>query len=867
MNPLKLTMSAFGCYADVHTIDFAKLWGSGIYLITGETGAGKTTIFDAISFALFGKASGSSRDDYTMLRSDFADEKAKSFVELDFASGDKRYKVVRSIKKTGQDVNLTLSDGTVVSGDRNVRQKITEIVGLDRDQFAQIVMIAQNEFLLFLQSRTDERVKILRNIFGTETLKRFQEKLKELAKREDEKRNLLVHDFGRYGVDIYKREEQFAEWEIQIKNDGAELLDIEKALSEYDKAKQALAADIAVAEELAGKFADLAAFCVSLEKHSAGAGEMASVRVRASLGETALRRVKPLADEAARAAENHAASQSGLEIAKKQEASALAALEQARKTISELPPLDKANAEYATLLKEWEEAVKKLNRLKSLQAEYEGIAVKKDALAANREKYEEYSNSFKAINEKYKSLEESFLRNQAGILASGLADGEACPVCGSSDHPAPAVLSGDSISETDLRKAKRASDEAQEKRDSKSAECGKLTAETDTLVKRFSNDFSEFNPAAGAWESSGPELAEMLKRTLSETEGLALRKETGEKALNELASKWESTTIQRSDSEAAYKSAQTLVVERSENETKLFGLFNEAQAGYIEALKVQGFADTAGYAAALVSEVELKAMVEKVAEYEKNGERLTGEIARLERETAGKEAPDTGNLKAEAEKVKAESTMLGGKRDEVKSRLDKNRNALKELRCAATELEKVEKSYAAVKQLADAANGKLDFETYAQMAYFEHVLHSANIRLKLMSQNRFVLLRKEESSDKRTRTGLDLEVLDSYTGKKRPANSLSGGESFMAALSLALGLSDAVQQSAGGIHLDAMFIDEGFGSLDAEALDLAIRTLSEIAGSSRTIGIISHVSELRGCIDKQIRVEKTMNGSKITGFY
>jgi len=178
MKPLKLIISAFGSYADEQIINFSELGNNGLYLITGDTGAGKTTIFDAISFALFGRASGDSRSDYQMLRSDFADDKAKTFVELSFSSGDNLYNIKRSIKKSGQDVVLGLSDGTSMSGDRNIKPKIIEVVGLDREQFAQIVMIAQNDFLRFLQSSTDERLKILRRIFGTESLKYFQERLK-----------------------------------------------------------------------------------------------------------------------------------------------------------------------------------------------------------------------------------------------------------------------------------------------------------------------------------------------------------------------------------------------------------------------------------------------------------------------------------------------------------------------------------------------------------------------------------------------------------------------------------------------------------------------------------------------------------------
>jgi exonuclease SbcC len=188
---------------------------------------------------------------------------------------------------------------------------------------------------------------------------------------------------------------------------------------------------------------------------------------------------------------------------------------------------------------------------------------------------------------------------------------------------------------------------------------------------------------------------------------------------------------------------------------------------------------------------------------------------------------------------------------------------LRELRESADKLAAAERELEAIKGLNDAANGHLNFETYAQTAYFERVLRAANQRLKVMSENRYVLRRKEDAADGRARTGLELEVADSYTGKNRGANSLSGGESFMASLSLALGLSDVVQQNAGGIRLDAMFIDEGFGSLDSDVLELAVRTLSDMAGGKRTIGIISHVAELRERIDRQIRVEKTTSGSKI----
>ena len=1003
MKPLKLTMSAFGSFADTQTLDFAALGANGLYLITGETGAGKTTIFDAISFALFGKASGEGRGDYTMLRSDFAAEKTRTFVELDFVSGDNKYNIRRSIKKTGQEVMLILPDGTSMCGDRNIKAKISEIVGLDRDQFAQIVMIAQNDFLRFLQSGTDERLKILRRIFGTEALKQFQERLKALVKRENDKRALILHDFERYAVDIYKREEQFMAWETQIKAAKEELSAADRKLGLYDEQKQNLAAGLAIAEELGKKFADMAKRRLDLKAHKAQAEAIAEIKTRARRGEISLRKVKPPADEAQRAAADHAAAFAALESAKQQESAAGLELAQAIKAAGALPPLAKAQEAFAALQKEWEAATEKLKRLTALQAGHDEIVGKQARLGKAREElsaaqtrlselppiagrreelekiaadlqntedklqklsalqnelyiitvkqadlkkrqteFDTLNSDFTEAAEKYRVVEEAFLRGQAGIIAGGLISGLPCPVCGSSVHPAPAILSAE-ISEAKLKKAKDIKDKAQQKREDIAAACGarqaeintltrrftddiaafipnaalesaaillpetlqaaqsaltelaakksagekslaelkintektankrdeltplaaSLQSEIDTLTRRFISDFAEFAPKAN-WEGAKTELGGLLRQTQNAAHTLTARKEAEKKMLDELAANWDFAAKRTANAESAEKSAQTLAAERAANEQKLMQLRDVAHAAYDAALRENGFAAEAEYKAALIGENELIKLNRLVADYEKTGEQLDRDLSRLASETAGKEQPDLAKLRSEARAIHAASQALSERRDEINSRLNKTESALKELRRAAAGFEKVEKAYAAVKQLADAANGKLDFETYAQMAYFEHVIRAANLRLKLMSQNRYTLLRKTGSDDGRKRSGLELEVLDAYTGKARSANSLSGGESFMASLSLALGLSDIVQQNAGGVRLDAMFIDEGFGSLDADVLELAVRTLNEMAGAKRIIGIISHISELRERIDKQVHVEKTAAGSKIS---
>ena len=1003
MKPLRLTMGAFGSYADVQEIDFTELGGAGLYLITGETGSGKTTIFDAISFALFGKASGAARDDYTMLRSDFAPEKANTFVALDFISGENKYSIKRAIKKTGQDVVLILPDGTSISGDRNIKPKIADIIGLDRDQFAQIVMIAQNDFLRFLQSGTDERLKILRRIFGTEAFRQFQERLKFLVKSESDKRVLILHDFERHEVDVYKRNEVFAEWESFIKSDKAELLLTDEKLGESDKKKQALAAALAVAEELFKKFTDLTKFQIEYDAFKARADEIQKIKKDAKRGEISLRRVKPLDDEAKKAASNHLGAKDDLINAQEKKTIADIELEDAAKVMESLPPLALAQDAFTVLSKEWETAEQKLMNLMDLRKNRNEIVEKQvvlnakteelfsvqetlnslppvsdcqieleklsAALKLNEDMYSKLSASqndfdviinkqaeltkeqseFEILNaqyaeaeEKYSLLEEAFLRSQAGIIASGLIDGEACPVCGSTEHPAPAKLSDDDVSETTLKKAKEAKDKSQAKREMKASACVILRAETEALEKRLFADLSSLIPGitietAGAllmknisgmqaaigelknkkslaeesladlrdklekftakrdelvpvtaslkseietlskrfitdfsthipnveWESSELELSQLLTRTQKTVEELSAKKEKDKRSLDALAANWDQTIKRKTETESAAQSAATLVAERAVNEQKLLLLRDKALSLYETALRENGFRDEIEYKAALLTENELTALNNQISDYEKRGEQLTRDITRLENETEGKEQPDITQLQSESEIVNSEYKLLNDQRDEIKRRLDKTVSALKELRRAAADFEKREKTFAAVKQLADAANGKLDFETYAQMAYFERVLRAANLRLKVMSQNRYTLLRKTESDDGRRRSGLEIEVLDSYTGKARSSNSLSGGESFMASLSLALGLSDVVGQNAGGIRLDAMFIDEGFGSLDAETLELSIRTLSEMAGANRIIGIISHVTELRERIDKQIQVEKTPAGSRI----
>jgi DNA repair protein SbcC/Rad50 len=872
MKPIKLTMSAFGSYAGVETLDFAKLGESGLYLITGETGSGKTTIFDALSFALFGEASGSGRDKYPMLCSDFADEGAKTFVELDFASGNNKYRVRREIKRTGgQDVHITLSDGTSLSGARDTKDKIAEIVGLDRDQFAQIVMIAQNDFLRFLQSGTDKRVEILRRIFNTATLKNFQESLKSHAKKLDGELLTVRRDFERYEIDPYKRDEKFVEWDAQIKADDHAIAEYDKQIKEYEVKKTSVDQMIAVAEALAKRFAELDKTRAAFASHQAKSEEMGRLSEKRTRGETALRQVKPAADKAAETNKRHIAAQASLAEAKKSAETARKESEDAKKELAELQPIEKVQSGVDKIRREWETESDKFKKLEALRREYAEIDKKRQNLKTLHSEFERLNADFNRLDNEYKLLNESFLRGQAGIIAAKLVDGTPCPVCGSAEHPAPAKLTDGGVTEAGLKSAKAAVDRAQNGRGQKSDECARLKSEIDTRENRFIDDFSAIVPIVNK-NTAGGLLTDAFTSAHRRVKELTDNKQKAEKNLAELAAQRDKAAKRNGDAEKSHTSALTLVKEREKREIEHKDANDRARTDYVNSLNINGFADETEYAAVLVTEETLSNMIKRLADYEKDGERLRRDINRLEEETAGKERPDMEKLNTEKGAIINAVNGLNKGREEVRSRNQQTKRMLEELRRSAETFVELDKKHAAAKHLSDTANGQLsdaaagriDFETYAQAAYFDRVLGAANQRLGLMSQGRYKLLRKTESGDKRSKTGLDLEVSDAYTGKRRDAKSLSGGESFMASLSLALGLSDIVQQTAGGVRLDAMFIDEGFGTLDAEVLELAVKTLSNMAESGRIIGIISHVAELRERIEKQVRVEKTVRGSRIS---
>lgn len=1035
MKPVTLTISNFGPYSRVTEIPFRRL-GDGLFLISGDTGAGKTFIFDAISFALFGEASGKDRPGIS-LRSDFAGSGDKTFVRLEFDYGGKRYTVERSpeyfrpkrnggVVKVPATAELVTSE-TVTSGAAAVTAKIEELLGIGREQFSQIVMIAQNDFMQFLRSGTKERGPILRRIFGTSRCKTFQDALKEMS---EEGRKRLADAIGgfRHTAGSLKLEPNQSEEAAAIKvwletadyHNGQELLTLVENLlalerREAEAAKAESEAEQRRLTELVGRIAlandvnnRIDALNVKTLEHAGYMARLACVnsnRRRLALWTLALRTVKPLRDaldnanrefteletkledaEKAliRSADETADAETSLTTEKEKDsqrqalASAIQNLQnqlplfrQAAELADDLAGLEKeagqnavaygkavserdaAAAELTVLIDSLmaakdanTEAVRlntaldanklRVQRLKELDAELLKLARYTTGLEELRVLFSKAQADYDEAASKHARLEAAFFGGQAGILGARLVDGLPCPVCGSVSHPNPAVPAHNAPVEEDVRSAKVQVEATRNEMEVLAGRCAAGAETIRTLREQCAKDagFAELSgditqlhdaispklqetaqeikrleaalvPALNAVRlaESGPARQSALKaaaqdaesrmvtllqagniinenrnRKAGELESLKNRLEyPNEAAAAETLVKLQETldcsqaalaaAIKRRDeTAAAYKAAAAVLAERRAQRDAQSIKLAAAKQGFYDGLAQAGFEDAAAYDAAIISEAEATALDDEIKAFDEGFAAVKRDMEWLRGQVGTSERQSIETLAAQETALRQSLDRLSGRQAVIMAALIHNQETGRLLVKTLTEAQEAEILYLRQKALSDTANGeipgqqRLSFETYVQAACFNRVLDAANSRLRLLTQDRFELIHQTQSGDKRSLWGLDIAVMDHHTGKTKDVRTLSGGESFKASLALALGLSDIVRRTSGGIRLDAMFIDEGFGSLDASSLDAAIQTLESLSGG-RVVGIISHVAELRSRIDRQIRVVGGRAGS------
>ena len=1008
MRPVKLTMSAFGPYAGKTELALDRLGEQGLYLITGDTGAGKTTIFDAITYALFGGPSGTSRS-ATLFRSKYAAPETPTFVELEFVCRGETYTVRRNpeferdkLRGTGKvtqkaDAELHLPNGDVKSNPKVVTAAVEEIIGINREQFVQVAMLAQGEFLKLLLARSDERRIIFRKVFNTKCYGLLEQKLREEANALESKRRQLEISIRQYeqGIDCPEGTPH-TEAAQHAKNgempNPADVIDLLSELVAYDSERQTalesekaeldsraseLTAQKTKADDQRQKRQQLSGLKTEMEElgkaFTAASEALTEIRnndqteaqrgsiarlserlpdyqaleeMQAKLKDAEVRlevqnqTVESLNQKSVRLGKERESSEARLaELNQKEEAN--------RKEQETLRNVQAEQAQAAAALEKLNHRGGQLqtleNDLKMLQS-----LEKKHRKAA--ETYQRAADRAASAETAYQQMKRAFLDEQAGILAAGLVPGQPCPVCGSTAHPHPAVPSPGAPDKAALDAAedtvKNAIQERDRLNDTAKELHGKLKAQrehvtvqaaellpeqvisedlTGTLSKALSqalgSNQAEVGQAKAQLEDAQARTkrAEQLEKKISEqapqekqqqealhqkeTEISSLRaskdslvgvleQQKAQLPYSSLKEAKEQADILRQKEEAVKSAVEKAERDKerisqqekqcsealSEEKTKLAAL-EASRASAVEQVQRQ----KAGlpFESLAEAENEIAQLKRKVAAYqeqltqaqEKQDKLLQKQqeaqtkAGTLAEQLEGAELLEPEAIQKQLDEVKEKQAEADRKDKALHISLSTNEKILSQLREQNVSLERVETHLSWLRPLADTAGGtvagpeKIRLEAYAQTAFFDRILARANIRFMVMSGGQYELCRRTEYDDNRKQVGLDLDVIDHYNGTQRNVNTLSGGESFKASLALALGMTDDIQSSAGGVQLDTMFVDEGFGSLDEESIQQALRVLNELSEGRRLVGIISHVAELKERIDRQIVVKKERSGA------
>ena len=926
MRPIKLVLSAFGPYASKIELDLSKLGENGVYLITGDTGAGKTTIFDAITFALFGKPSGDIRDVKT-LRSEYAKEEIETYVELDFVYHDEEYHIYRRpeytythVQKNGEvkqrskatDAYLILPNGERIVKPTEVTKQVEQLLGMKRDQFRQIAMIAQGSFLEILNADTKERGKLFEKVFMTSKYSVLMDRLNQMAKESylalnDAKLRLqqIISDvrvpeilqeqyaqtLETFAMDDIQPVYDLLDKIITRSKESTEKLQRQKAQvqnqlqksrkEETEKTKQLqdllslekLLKEKPAKEEKANLYAE----------RVKNDGEKYHIQIDALKKEQAqIEHELPEYESLTKLSTKLAEIKKQISIISKD----LETKINFKKQLDEDIALKQKEAHTLTdselslnkvILKE-EEIEKKISAFhhaSMIQSNYQNAV---NTLKEKTQLLEASANRKVILQKQYDDAQISYFANQAGLLASRLMKGEPCPVCGSLEHPRPASHSDKLVTEEEINQYKKKVDQAEKEYQMTSKACddaslkmNALQNELELVLKSVTEETVSFEDVQVFIDEHTVQLKKEQKEILTRIKQLQQQSkhyQELQKQIPQLQQKFTAIAEEVNQNEIA--------------QAKLSVEYEQLQK------QMQEITTKLKYSSETEAKNRISMITKQILEYQQ-------QINRLENES--KLAMD------ELVYVSAQIDMLKGK---VSASIDEIPNQQKQLKILQTEIENLQvqqeeilkcihntemyesdaqdtkkkivsesdayqiklSRYSSLKELADVAMGngrsskeKITLQEYVQIAYLDRMIHKANERYLSMSNQQYQLVRSAGTKDKRSHEALDLDVIDFSNGSIRPVSSLSGGESFIASLALALGMSDEIQSQAGGIQIDTMFIDEGFGTLDQDSLNNAIQTLTNLSGENRLVGIISHVKELKERIHKGIIVTKDLHGS------
>lgn len=1026
MRPLQVTIAAWGSYKDKVTVDFTRFEQGSLFLITGPTGAGKTTIFDAISFALFGDVSGKTREKGS-LRSDFASSTEDTYVELRFEHKGHNYRVFRApkyerAKKRGEGTTtspevaeLYIEDQPPIVVINEVNRKVEEILGLTYNQFKQISMIAQGEFLELLVASSKDRVEILRNIFKTNQYEKLQKALTEkslqLAKELTEQGNRLEEIVNSailqsedeeilqppYNYDaILQRlkesiteakksekdiNERIHECEIIEKRAVEQITKGEKILEDqrrlkvleeeithllnrkeeyqakkeqvkralqaknvdvYDKMYQTSVVQYQTAkekwEQIRRELDLLTPAFEEEKKQYEQLGEMEKTLLEQQMTQQKINSYLPIVEEIKSVSKQLKTATLGLDKIKGEQ-EALILVQKTNEERLQVSKQEWEKYENIEILIEQnkssqERLLVQIANITELNQRYEALSqvleLKKQAIPGLNEAEQRYLTQ----KEQYDKKEVLYRRALIGIVARDLEDGKPCPVCGSTTHPVKATVEKEAPREQDLEEDKRQVEKLSreyqevyskiaamnEKIELLQVEFDKKCKENSIKVEDLSNRLTQLQQDKVEIQNKAQEYAKNLKRkqdltlqiqqleeqkkeaenqsvqlsnrynlTLQEMQQyakqleekratlpmeyqevekitLAIQKITNEIA--QLKSRIEKIRTSYDEMKTRLERLGALRIEREDEMRNVHTRSKSEKEELANALAKYGFTSRDEYVQASMTEQDKELLEQEIQNYQETTKEKVAQRQTLQ-ETIGTEPViDVEKVRAEQEEIVLRKKQLLEEKQNNRTKQTVNEKAYLSMKEKLVKKEKLEQEYGVMKQLDNVTKGnnadRLVFEQYVLASYFEDILNAANLRLLTMTNSRYELMRSTQVNDARRKDSLDIEVLDHYTGKKRSVKSLSGGESFKAALSLALGMSDIIQNYAGGIEIDTLFIDEGFGSLDSESLEQALDTLSALTERNRLIGIISHVNELKERINNQIVVTRGQQGSTLS---
>ncbi|TFB22902.1 SMC family ATPase [Filobacillus milosensis] len=1027
MKPIKLTMTAFGPYKDQEIVNFSELEENRLFVISGKTGAGKTTIFDGICFALYGSASGEDRQDYKMLRSDFANDEVHTSVELVFELHGKTYRILRQLGHVKQGNKTATGEkyeffqleetGEVPCVDRQmvseINQRVEELVGLTKDQFSQIVMLPQGEFRKLLTSKTENKEEILRRIFQTYPYQEITDRLKEKKKEAEDEferiKQMRDHYVSEIRSKLPEREEsqlfqvlqqdhfnmnqlviglegeaKFYKEQVEVKQKekGQASEHVQKMQDQYQKAKalnekfEELAQYEKKRSELQTKEPSIKEQQVLLEKserasqievHESHVKELRQDEAQKRLAKADAEQALKTANETLEQAESHFKTEEERKSEREAISKQVENLKDLRPKVEELNSKKKFVDEAAAAMKQNATQYKSIEtHLTETQQEKEKLekqinegteAVdqlpkKQEELQLLREKcreiqsyikltgeHGELSQQLRANEQAYKEAkqffeqkEQAWVHGQAGILAEHLNDGEPCPVCGSVDHSNKAEIAIETPSKEELDHAKAIYDK---KYQAYTEVVAKYKAKNDQLeekkevIKEYDISFENINQTFDwlvekgktlkkeveqlnhtsenlkAYRQRSEQLNDEIKKVETNKENLRKQYEEQkleyEKAkvtydglldsvpenvreLSVLEAKIKETEAKKLELEQAWEKAQQQLntareqVAKATTHNQNGGLslqeakakLEKAEQVFQQALTDGAFSNEEEYRNAKRTEEERKALKDAIESFNQQLATVNARLGELREQLTDQEKVELGAYELKLKEAQDQyESVLQAYNATVQSQKDVADLKVRIVE-ASEQVDAQEKSLNRIADLYDVVRGqndrKISFERYLQIEYLDQIVDAANARLKRLSNGQFYLKRSDRQEARGRQSGLGLDVYDVYTGQDRDVKTMSGGEKFNASLCLALGMSDVIQSFKGGVSIETMFIDEGFGSLDDESLNKAIDTLIDLQKSGRMIGVISHVQELKSAIPAILEVNKSRDGYSETQF-